>query len=33
VISGLSSGDPIVSFGAHLLQEGTRVRAASENGN
>ena len=33
VISGLSSGDPIVSLGAHLLQEGTRVRAASENGN
>ena len=31
VISGLSSGDPIVSLGAHLLQEGARVRIASEN--
>jgi hypothetical protein len=31
VISGLSSGDPIVSLGAHLLQEGTRVRTASES--
>jgi RND family efflux transporter MFP subunit len=31
VISGLSSGDPIVSLGAHLLQEGARVRTASEN--
>jgi len=30
VISGLSSGDPIVSLGAHLLQEGARVRTASE---
>jgi RND family efflux transporter MFP subunit len=29
VISGLSSGDPIVSLGAHLLQEGARVRTAS----
>ena len=32
VISGLSSGDPIVSLGAHLLQEGARVRTASEGG-
>jgi RND family efflux transporter MFP subunit len=32
VISGLSSGDPIVSLGAHLLQEGARVRTASESG-
>jgi RND family efflux transporter MFP subunit len=29
VISGLNSGDPIVSLGAHLLQEGARVRTAS----
>jgi RND family efflux transporter MFP subunit len=26
VISGLSSGDPVVSLGAHLLKEGARVR-------
>jgi RND family efflux transporter MFP subunit len=31
VIFGLSSGDPIVSLGAHLLQEGARVRTASES--
>ena len=31
VISGLSSGDRVVSLGAHLLQEGARVRAASQN--
>jgi RND family efflux transporter MFP subunit len=31
VIAGLSSGDPIVSLGAHLLQEGTRVRTAAES--
>lgn len=30
VVSGLTSGAPIVSLGAHLLQEGTRVRTASE---
>jgi RND family efflux transporter MFP subunit len=30
VISGLSSGEPVVSLGAHLLQEGARVRTASE---
>jgi len=30
VISGLSSGESIVSLGAHLLQEGARVRTASE---
>src|SRR3954464_12188596 len=30
VISGRSSGDPMVSLGAHLLQEGARVRTASE---
>jgi RND family efflux transporter MFP subunit len=29
VISGLSSGDPIVSLGAQLLHQGARVRAAS----
>jgi RND family efflux transporter MFP subunit len=31
VISGLSPGDPIVSLGAHLLQEGTRVRTTASN--
>jgi RND family efflux transporter MFP subunit len=31
VISGSSPGDPIVSLGAHLLQEGARVRIASES--
>ena len=33
VISGLSSSDRIVSLGAHLLQEGARVRTASESGS
>ncbi|WP_027151313.1 efflux RND transporter periplasmic adaptor subunit [Mesorhizobium sp. WSM2561] len=32
VISGLNSADPIVSLGAHLLQEGAQVRTASESG-
>jgi RND family efflux transporter MFP subunit len=31
VVSGLSSGESIVSLGAHLLQEGARVRTASES--
>jgi len=31
VISGLSSGESIVSLGVHLLQEGARVRTASES--
>lgn len=31
VISGLNSGDAIVSLGAHLLQEGARVRTAAES--
>jgi RND family efflux transporter MFP subunit len=31
VISGVSSGDPVVSLGAHLLQEGARVRTASQS--
>ena len=31
VISGLNSGEPIVSLGAHLLQEGARVRTVSED--
>src|SRR6185503_11939664 len=31
VISGLSSDESIVSLGAHLLQEGARVRTASES--
>jgi RND family efflux transporter MFP subunit len=31
VISGLNSSDPIVSLGAHLLQEGARVRTAPES--
>ena len=33
VITGLSSSDPVVSLGAHLLQEGALVRTASENGS
>ncbi|WP_042702711.1 efflux RND transporter periplasmic adaptor subunit [Azospirillum sp. B506] len=32
VISGIGLGDPVVSLGAHLLQEGARVRTASESG-
>src|SRR3954465_5923804 len=31
VISGLNSGDAIVSLGAHLLQGGARVRTAAES--
>jgi RND family efflux transporter MFP subunit len=31
VISGLSSGDPVVSLGAQLLHESERVRTASES--
>ena len=31
VVSGLNSSDPIVSLGAHLLQEGARVRTESES--
>ncbi|MDF2120173.1 efflux RND transporter periplasmic adaptor subunit [Roseiarcaceae bacterium H3SJ34-1] len=31
VISGLSPGEPVVSLGAHLLQEGARVRTASDS--
>jgi RND family efflux transporter MFP subunit len=31
VISGPSSGDRVVSLGAHLLHEGARVRTASES--
>ena len=31
VISGLSSGDPIVSLGAQLLHADERVKAASES--
>jgi RND family efflux transporter MFP subunit len=31
VVSGLNSGEPIVSLGAHLLQEGARVKTASES--
>lgn len=33
VISGLNSSDRVVSLGAHLLQEGARVRTASESGS
>ncbi|MEQ1523599.1 MAG: efflux RND transporter periplasmic adaptor subunit [Aestuariivirga sp.] len=33
VISGLNTSDPIVSLGAHLLQEGARVRTDSESGS
>ncbi|WP_029356800.1 efflux RND transporter periplasmic adaptor subunit [Bosea sp. 117] len=32
VISGLNSGDPVISLGAHLLQEGAHVRTASQSG-
>ena len=31
VVSGLGSSEPVVSLGAHLLQEGSRVRTASES--
>jgi RND family efflux transporter MFP subunit len=31
VISGLSSSDPVVAIGAHLLREGANVRTASES--
>lgn len=30
VIAGLNPGDPVVSLGAHLLQDGARVRTAPE---
>jgi len=33
VISGLSSDDRVVSLGAHLLQEGARVRTAAQDGS
>lgn len=33
VISGLNTSDPIVSLGAHILQEGARVRTTSESGS
>ena len=33
VIAGLSFGDSVVSLGAHLLQEGARVRTAAEDGS
>ncbi|WP_027166644.1 efflux RND transporter periplasmic adaptor subunit [Mesorhizobium sp. WSM3224] len=33
VVSGLNSSDRIVSLGAHLLQEGARVRTASASGS
>ena len=31
MVSGLNSSDRIVSLGAHLLQDGVRVRTASGN--
>lgn len=31
VISGLSAGEPVVSLGAHLLQDGVRVRTVSQS--
>jgi RND family efflux transporter MFP subunit len=31
VVTGLKSGEPVVSLGAHLLQEGARVRTASQS--
>lgn len=33
VVSGLDVGDPVVSLGAHLLEEGARVRTAPEGGD
>ena len=33
VISGLNANVPIVSLGAHLLQEGALVRTESESGS
>ncbi|WP_040651276.1 efflux RND transporter periplasmic adaptor subunit [Roseovarius sp. 217] len=33
VVSGLEPGEPIVSLGAHLLQEGTSVRPETESGD
>ncbi|WP_265519969.1 efflux RND transporter periplasmic adaptor subunit [Nitratireductor luteus] len=33
VVSGLNTSDPIVSLGAHLLQEGALVRTAPESGD
>lgn len=32
IVSGLNSGDPIVSLGAHLLQEGAHVRTSAQGG-
>lgn len=32
VVSGSGLGDPVVSLGAHLLQDGVRVRTAAESG-
>lgn len=32
VISGLNAGEPVISLGAHLLQEGARVRTSSKAG-
>lgn len=32
IISGLSASEPVVSLGAHLLQDGARVRTLSQNG-
>ncbi|ODR88657.1 efflux RND transporter periplasmic adaptor subunit [Sinorhizobium alkalisoli] len=32
MISGLNPGDPVVSLGAHLLQDGARVKTATESG-
>ena len=31
IISGLSATEPVVSLGAHLLQDGARVRTVSQN--
>lgn len=33
MISGLNEGDSVVSLGAHLLQEGARVKTVSESGS
>lgn len=33
LVSGLNPGEPVVSLGAHLLQEGARVRTGAEGGD
>ena len=33
VVSGLNPGEPVVSLGAHLLEEGARIRVSPGNGS